>query len=129
VTSDLPCLRELYVAHVVDDPSEVGFAEAVFNDVRYWMRLRKASFMEKPLKEWEEIVEAKRKQKAFKAVMNEVENEGRSCFSAAKYLIEESWKSDKNTKVGKKRITETKKTALDPFKDDLERLEERGLLQ
>lgn len=129
VNEDFPCLRDLYVAYVVDDPSEVVFAETVFNDVRYWLKLKSAAFMPKYLEEWDEIVQVKRKQKAFAAVFDEIESKGRSAFTAAKYLIEEQWRKDKNTKTAKQKASNTSKQALGLFSEDLERLREDGIIQ
>lgn len=125
----LPSLRELYVLYVVDDPSEATFAEEVFGDVFYWTKLREAPFLQDYLKQWDVVVQVKRKQKAFKAVVSEVEDGGRSALTAAKYLIEEGWRQDKTKKAVKAKVDSTSKEAANFFKDDVERLKEDGLLQ
>lgn len=123
----LPCLRELYVPLVAEDPSEATFAETVFGDIRYWTKLREADFMESYLKEWNMIADIKRKQKAFEAIMDEVKSKGRSAFSAAKFLLDEPWKpNDKETKEAKRKSTEE---AYNPFKEDVERLKDEGFIQ
>lgn len=122
----LPCLRTLYVNLTVDDPSEATFAETVFGDIRYWFKLREAKFMPAFLNEWREEADIKRKRKAFKAIIKEVEENGRSAFTAAKYLVEEPWKG--NTQKAKATKKATTKKALTAFDEDLERLTEEGLL-
>lgn len=124
---DLPCLRTYYVNLTVDDPSEATFAEEIFGDIRYWFKLREAKFMPQYLSEWREEADIKRKQKAFKAVLKEVEENGRSAFSAAKYLIEEPWKG-KSQEV-KKTVRKTAKQALTVYDEDLSRLKEEGYFQ
>ena len=84
-------LFNLYMAHAVDDPSEVTFAEEVFGDLYFWQCLAESWF--KPhLEEWRHLAAIKRKQGAFKAIINEVKTNGRSAFTAAKYPIEQPWK-------------------------------------
>jgi len=126
-SDDYPCLRTYYVNLTVDDPSEATFAEEVFGDIRYWFKLRDAKFMSSYLPEWREEADIKRKQKAFKAVFKEVEENGRSAFTAAKYLIEEPWKG--KTLEVKKATRRTTGKAVSVFDEDLERLREDGVLQ
>lgn len=123
----LPSLRHLYVTLTTDDPSEYTFAEEVFGDVRYWFKLREAKFMPELLKEWREEADMKRKQKAFKAIVEEVETNGKSAFSAAKFLIDEPWKG--RTKVAQETRKKTTQKAVSVFDQDIERLKEEGLLQ
>lgn len=125
---DIPCLRDLYIALVVDDPSEGTFAETVFGDVYFWTRLRKAGFLQSYLEEWKTVTDIKRKQKAFKAIIDEVENQGRSSFTAAKYLVEQPWVDKRNTEA-KKKNEDTSKAAANFYDEDVERLREQGFLQ
>jgi hypothetical protein len=124
---DLPCLRDLYVPMVARDPSEVTFAETVFGDLRYWLKLRDAVFMPKYLEEWNHMADVKRKQLAFEAVIKEIENEGRSAFSAARYIIEEPWKG--RTKAVKEKVTKTADEAKGFWKEDFDRLKDEGMIQ
>lgn len=125
---EVPCLRDLYVPLVARDPSEVTFAETVFGDLRYWLKLREAKFMPPFLEEWRLMADTKRKQLAFEAVIKEIENEGRSAFSAAKYIIEESWKDKRNPKV-KEASNKTTNDAQSFWKEDIDRLKDEGLIQ
>ena len=118
------CLRELYVPLVAKDPTEVLFAESVFGDVRYWLRLREAPFMKAYLEEWSKEADIKRKSDAFRLLIEEVKVEGKNSFAAAKYLIEEPWKG--NTKAARTRKKETTEAAMSPYKEDIERLKEDG---
>jgi hypothetical protein len=127
-TKPVLCLRDFYVTLVAEDPSEVTFAETVFGDLRYWMKLKEAKFMPPYLEEWNAMADTIRKKLAFEAVIREIKEGGRSSFSAAKYIIEEPWKDKRNTKT---RET-SKKTTEDAhgfWKSDIERLKEDGLIQ
>lgn len=125
---DLPCLRDYYVALVSVDPSEASFAEAVFGDVRYWLYLREQPFFQKYLAEFRELASTKRKQMAFEAIIEDAKDKtSRTRVTSAKYLIEEPWiPNTRRTKETKKKTTEA---AVSPFKDDITRLREEGLLQ
>ena len=54
---------------------------------------------------------------------DEVKLNGRSAFTAAKYLIEEPWKDKRNPKV-KEQNKKTTEAAKSVFSEDLERLQE-----
>ena len=125
--TNLPCLKPLYLSLTVRDPTEVIFAETVFNDITYWLRLREAKFFQKYIEEWREVTDIKRKQLAFESIIKEVEEGGRSSFTAAKFLIDEPWKpKTKEARTSKNKTTEE---AFSVFNDDLTRLKETGLLQ
>ena len=113
-------LRKLFIELTVDDPSEAVFAETVFGDVGYWLRLQESGALKDVIGEWREVAEVKRKSKAFTAIVNEIKNETRNSYQAAKYLIEEPWKpSDRKTRAA------TKKTTSDAFssvQEDIKRL-------
>lgn len=126
-------LFKLYMAHCVDDPSEVTFAEEVFGDLFFWQNLSEANWFERDITEWRHLAATKRKQKAFKAIIEEVQTKGRSSFTAAKYLIEEPWKVGNATerKKIKKQISDSAEAALkdSSVQSDLRRLKEQGLIQ
>ena len=127
-------LRQIFVQHVVEDPSETSFAETVFGDVGYWLRIREQKEMKNWLTEWREEAEVIRKSKAFKAIVNEIETEGKSSFQAAKYLIEEPWKSKHLSPAdGRKARASSKKTTIAAAESsglthDIQRLKEDGFL-
>lgn len=121
-------LRDLFIQLVVDDPSEVTFAEVVFGDMEFWLHLSNCGWMQEYVKSWRSITDAKRKSKAFKSILSEIENEGRSAYSAAKYLIEEPWKDKRNKEV-KEQVKETTKAAYSEYSSDVSRLKEQGLIQ
>lgn len=87
-----PALRDLFLKHVVDDPSEATFALEVFGTVAFWDRLQKAPFLKTPLKEWRHECDVLRKSKAFQHIVKEVQDEGKNAYQAAKFLIDEPWK-------------------------------------
>lgn len=120
-------LKRLFVSHVTQDPTEVTFAEVVFGDVGYWLRVRDHKELQGFLAKWREEAEIIRKSKAFQALVNEIENDGKSAFSAAKYLIEEPWKG--TAKVKKEQSKETTEKAYSFHSETLKRLEENGMLQ
>lgn len=123
-------LRDLFIQLVVDDPSEVTFAEVVFGDYEFWQNLLKCNWMDEHVKIWRSITDAKRKSKAFKSILSEVENDSRNAYSAAKYLIEEPWK-DKRNKQTKQQVQETAEEGYKAsgVSSDIKRLRESGLLQ
>jgi hypothetical protein len=126
-------LYKLFVALTVDDPSEVHFAEEVFGDVGFWLKLQISPFVSEQLVEWRKVVSQKRKQKAFAAIIKEVEENGRSAFTAAKYLIEEPWKEIGSAAQKRKARVEIAQTADQAYKedsvgDDIARLKSMGLM-
>lgn len=126
-------LFKLFMKLVVDDPSEVTFAEEVFGDYVYWTKLRSTSWFKPYYEEWSDVATEKRKQIAFQAIMNEVKSNGKSSFTAAKYLIEEPWRNG-NSVYEKRKIKEsiastaTKAYTNSAIQKDLERLKSEGLL-
>lgn len=121
-------LQKLYVEHTVEDPSEATFAEVVFGDFLYWLALRDNPKVKPFVEDWRQIADAKRKSQAFKAIINEVQNDGKSSFSAAKFLIDEPWKDKRNPKVKAQSKASTEK-AMSSFKDDVKRLRDEGFIQ
>lgn len=107
---DLISLEELYVEYCVDDPSEATFALAVFGDISYWMTARELPKMKPWVEHWREVADIHRKSMAYKAVINEVKEGGRSAFSAAKYLIDEPNKNKQDPAV-RKQVKKTKEAA------------------
>lgn len=120
-------LPDLYVQYCVDDPSEYDFAMAVFGELEAWERIKKLKFFKKSYDQMVHHADVKRKSKAFKAVINEVDSGGRSAFTASKFLIDEPWK-DKRTKVAAKKSKSSTQEASTQVKDDLDRLREEGLI-
>lgn len=116
-------IREAYIAFCVDDPSELDFAEAVFGDYSHWHAMKDAAWIKPYLEEWKLICDAKRKSLAFKGILNEVQTNGRSAFTAAKFLIDEPW-VNKRDKDAKKRSTESTKAAVSEVSADVERMKD-----
>ena len=114
-------IRKLFIEMVADDPSEYDFAEHVFGDYAFWYNITQSKWMEPYLQEWRMVADVKRKSKSFKSLIREVENEGRSAFSAAKLLIEEPWKDKRNPKT-KQAVQESTKRAVNEHKSDIARL-------
>ena len=119
---DLIPVRQLFLSMVPEDPTEFMFAETVFGDYAHWKLIADAPWMKDYIEEWRMICDVKRKSDAFQSVLKEAK-EGRSAFSAAKYLIEEPWKDKRNTKT-KEKVKESTKKAFDSVKDDVARLKD-----
>ena len=126
-------LYELFISLTVDDPTEVAFAEQVFGDVLYWKSLSEDTWFAPRLAEWRFVVAEKRKQSAFKTIVEEAKGGGKSSFTAAKYLIEEPWMVGA-TATEKKEIAKTRRATTEKaytataFQEDLNRLREEGVL-
>lgn len=99
---DMISLRDLYIQFCVDDPSETEFAEHVFGDVGVWEQIKKANWITPYLEEYRLVTDTKRKAKAFRYLAQEVKEQGKNAYGAAKYLIEEPWKDKRNTETRKK---------------------------
>lgn len=87
----VPSLRKLYVSLTVEDPSEATFVEVVFGDFHYWERLKNSPLMQEHLPAWRHEAAVKRKSEAFKYMVNEIRNDGKNAYGAAKYLIDAPW--------------------------------------
>lgn len=126
------CLQDLYVALTQDDPSEYTFAEEVFGSYAFWHNIRQKEWFKPYYEDYQIIAAAKRKQKAFKAIIAEVESEGRNALAASKYLIEEPWKGkkvvDKEAKENSRKSTVKARNSKE-VDSDYQRLKEQGLLQ
>lgn len=119
-------LKELFLKFVPDDPSEATFALAVFGSISHWEEI-KATYWFKPYYErWTLETDILRKSEAFKSVISEVKNNGKSAFSAAKFLIDEPWKP--KTKVSREKKKESTGKAYDSVSADVIRLKDQGLL-
>jgi hypothetical protein len=126
------CLYKLYIAHSVDDPSEVTFADEVFGDLYFWQCLTEANWFQRHIQEWRLIAATIRKREAFKSIINEVRTNGKSSFTAAKYLIEEPWKTGNalQRKQNKKLISDSAEAAFSDstIQSDLKRLKDEGII-
>ena len=120
-------IKDLYIKFCVDDPTEATFALTVFGDIAFWENIAKCSWIQEHLGEWRRTTEVMRKAKAFEAIISEVNNAGRSSFSAAKFLIEEPWK-DKRKPGVKAKSKESSDKAYGTLKDDVKNLKDAGLL-
>lgn len=122
-------LRDHFLELTLSDPSEGEFALFVFGSVRFWNNLKKSTWLQEHLTEWRLEADILRKSKAFKAIVQEVENNGKSAFSAAKFLIDEPWKAKtKATKEATKATTEAASNRVN-LSEHLQRLKEKGSLQ
>jgi hypothetical protein len=125
-------LFKLYMAHSVDDPSEVTFAEEVFGDLYFWQCLTEANWFQRHIQEWRLLAATVRKREAFKSIIKEVRENGKSSFTAAKYLIEEPWKTGNamQRKQNKKLISESAEAAFSDstIQSDLKRLKDEGII-
>lgn len=115
--------RDIYLLHCVDDPTENSMAEAVFGDYKYWVKISETPLIQPYVEELRNVATIKRKEIAFKAIVDEAKN-GRSKFTAAKYLIEEPWlPKDWRTK---KNNRDTSRQAAHAISSDVDRLKAEG---
>ncbi len=122
-------LYKLFLAHCVDDPTEMTFAQEVFGDISFWLKMQEDKFVRDHVIEWRHHCDLIRKQRAFKTLVEEVKNDGKFAFSAAKYLIEEPWKTAPTARQRKAIKAEIEATADGAIKaadieQDLERIKE-----
>lgn len=115
--------RDIYMAFCVDDPTEGRLAEEVFGDFRYWEKISNTSAIIPYIQELRELATIKRKELAFKAIVEEART-GKNKLAAAKYLIEEPWIT--KTRKTKAQIEETSRRAASSISQDLDRLREDG---
>lgn len=131
----LVALSKIFIDSVMTDPTEYDFAQAVFGSWDVWEKMCKARELKQHIQKWRKEATIKRKALAFKSVMQEVQEGGKSSFTAAKYLIEEPWAAkDGRTVDGRKARKDAKETAEEAFEraaisEDLKRLKEEGLIQ
>lgn len=126
-------LFKIYMSLAVDDPSEMKFVEEVFGDFAYWMILCESTKFKPYIQEWRYIASVKRKQKAFEAIVKELNSDKPSRFAAAKYLIEESWRGGATSAERRKARKYSQETSEEAFKqaqveEDIKRLQEQGLI-
>ena len=105
-------LKTLFVNLTVNDPSEAVFAETVFNDVGYWIKVRENKVLQPYIEEWRIEAAIKRKSIAYQSIVREVQEGGKSAFSAAKYLIDEPYEDKRKPEV-KEKVAKTKQVAKD----------------
>jgi hypothetical protein len=118
----------------VDDPTEITFSDHIFGSWQVWDKIRNSDKrLVTHIEKWRKEADVRRKALAFSVVVNEVKNEGKSSFAAAKYLIEEGWNPKGRTTDARKKRAESRETAQTAFEregltEDMARLKEAGLL-
>lgn len=121
-------LQKLFVKYVAEDPTEVTFALTVFGSVDYWLMAKKMSGFQSHYEDLKLKADIARKSMAFRSIVAEVQTNGKSAFSAAKYLIEEPW-TPKTGKVQQRKQEATKKAfdkVMSETSEDYARLKEAG---
>jgi len=127
-------LSKLYLAFATMDPTEYQFAISVFGSWEVWEKMQLTAPLKKPIEKWRREAEVKRKSLAFESVIKEIQEDGRSSFTAAKFLINEEWKPKEDGRTARKaKSAEAKSTSEEAFEkagvtDDLERLKSQGLI-
>lgn len=121
-------LKTLYMSLVVDDPTEVAFAEEVFGSVSFWENLCNLTLFKPYLERWRKEADLRRKKKAFQAIIETATSKEVSAtrLSAAKYLIDEPWKT--GDRKARKESKQTTQEAFETYKSDVERLKEEGII-
>jgi len=127
-------LSKLYLALATMDPTEYTFAISVFGSWEVWEKMQTTAPLKKPIEKWRREADVKRKSLAFESVIKEVQEGGRSSYSAAKFLINEEWKAKEDGRTARKaKSEEAKSTSEEAFEragvtDELTRLKEQGLI-
>jgi hypothetical protein len=131
-------LGKLYIAFATMDPTEYQFATAVFGSWEVWEKMQTTVPLKKPIEKWRREAEVKRKSLAFESVVKEIQEGGRSSFTAAKFLINEEWKATAKAKedgraARKEKNLKDKTTSEEAFEragvnEDLKRLKDQGLI-
>jgi hypothetical protein len=89
---------------------------------------------EEDIVKWRREAEVKRKSLAFESVVKEIQEGGRSSFTAAKFLINEEWKAKEDGRAARKeKNLKDKTTSEEAFEragvnEDLKRLKDQGLI-
>ena len=127
-------LSQKFIDLCTMDPTEYEFAQLVFGSWEVWERISGSPMIKPYVDKWRKESIIRRKALAFKAVISEVAEGGRSSFTAAKYLIEENWVDQGQTKDGRAARKDAKETATEAFEraaasEDLKRLRDEGLIQ
>lgn len=126
-------LSQKFIDLCTMDPTEYEFAQVIFGSWEVWERISKSPQIKPYIEKWRKEATIRRKALAFKAVISEVSEGGRSSFTAAKYLIEENWVNQGATKDGRAARKEVRETAASAYEraavsQDLKRLKEEGLI-
>lgn len=128
-------ISQKFIEMTVVDPTEISFADHMFGSWDVWDKLTHSDKrLVTHIQKWRREADIRRKALAFKVVVDEVQNQGKSAFSAAKYLIEEPWNTKGTTKDARKKREESRETAQEAFEreglsEDVVRLRESGLIQ
>jgi hypothetical protein len=126
-------LSQKFIDLCTMDPTEYEFAQVIFGSWDVWERISNSPKLAPHVKRWRKEATIRRKAMAFKAVISEVSEGGRSSFTAAKYLIEENWVDQGQSTDGRAARKKVKETASKAYErvaaqDDLKRLREEGLI-
>lgn len=130
----ITALSKLYIAFATMDPTEYQFAISVFGSWEVWEKMQLTAPLKKPIEKWRKEAEVKLKSLAFESVVKEIQENGRSSFTAAKFLINEEWRSKEDGRTARKdRNTKDKHSSEEAFEkagvsEDLERLKSQGLI-
>lgn len=87
-------LQKLYTQYCVSDPTEYTFAMAVFGEWYAWTKVRtflNTKRVGDKIGQWEREVAVAIKSRAMNSIVQEMEEGGRSSFSAAKFLSDRGW--------------------------------------
>jgi len=129
-------IGKLFIELTVEDPTEYSFAEAVFGSWDAWDKISSGDKrIQANVERWRREADVRRKSLAFATLLQEAKKDGKSSFTAAKYLLEDGWKKpDGRTTDGRKERAQTRETAEEAFRrsaleEDIQRLKEEGHLQ
>jgi len=100
-------LREKYLE--IADPLEYTFATTYFEDWAHWEHLCTIEWFKKEVSKWRSELAVKMQAEGLALIVDEVRNEGKSAFNAAKFLVNKDWVEKKEKPAKTKQPTTTKK--------------------
>lgn len=93
-------IEDLYFQYCKVDPSEYTFAVEVFGSMKTWERISKSPILNTVLTDWRNEIAQYHKASALKSIIREAKD-GKSKFSAAKWLYENGFIKEKPSKKQK----------------------------
>ena len=97
-------LKKLYLSLTRNDPTEYTFAETIFGSWKIWEAIRKSPDIIPHVEAWRKETEVRIKSDAIKAIAEEMNEGGRSSFTAAKLLLEKGWLENRTATEVKARL-------------------------
>ncbi len=125
-TDGLSSFPKLYLSLTEKDPTEYTMAMTVFGSWEHWVEITKSTKMKPVIQKLREEASVRQKSKAMEYMIDEVENQGKNSFAAAKLLLAKPWEDKPTTpaqrKQAKKQNTTEDRRVANDYKADAKRL-------